>query len=668
MSSRNQDQEGDQNFYTLKSLFCLPFSFANRKRPNKVKSDFWSNNLELKETTMVIKLKKLKSQIKKYQKAEILNTELADTQAFTKMVKQYKNYIEYCNDYLDAKANNENHDHTVTAHEHRETSTTKWKRLTSGSDVTPEMAHTSSAIEEPTQCKLTIYLDQQRPFILKINRIDVELRVNQLRTKFERECTKKMLASDDYYNHLRVYNNRELVKFINSIDSTCEDAKIYEIFCTDLLEIYSQFLKVTKKYVTIIDEARSIVEEASEFDRHNSSNKIYSFINNTKGGTGRHSVSTNSHNQNSHNSHNNSHDNHNLKNHMLKAGKIYEKLSIVPKPLFENDTELAALFDYVKSIIAKENAKKLEQRKKIESILSDGEIREIVELVRNGTDGVDKSTTLESFQKYTVKIEEILKTVDAEFIPKEIREFEDIKIAAHINNIASSIESAIKYDQLADIETLEEALLQAQKLFCHESSKSQISQNYNLCIKNLEKLLIESLNKEISQNTKESPWCLESLQKAVVDAKRKRSQFDLNSVTLTLLLDKCQRLEFYLKEVNRLKDLILSSNREKVAELISYTNPSEMIVKVLKSVLYLLGEKRANCSDWQKIKILIAKSGKESIQRRIAEFKNAQHIGKKFRTNILQELKEYDYEQVEDQSKVLAVFYKWTRCHLEFNL
>ena len=56
---------------------------------------------------------------------------------------------------------------------------------------------------------------------------------------------------------------------------------------------------------------------------------------------------------------------------------------------------------------------------------------------------------------------------------------------------------------------------------------------------------------------------------------------------LEFLLQKCEKLEKHLCEVERLKEMIKSLNREKVAEITSYSKPSEITVSVLKSVLYL---------------------------------------------------------------------------------
>ena len=81
-----------------------------------------------------------------------------------------------------------------------------------------------------------------------------------------------------------------------------------------------------------------------------------------------------------------------------------------------------------------------------------------------------------------------------------------------------------------------------------------------------------------------------------------------------------------------------------------------------------MGENRKSCSDWKKIRAQIGRTGKGSIQRRITEFKSADHLDPKAKEKIVNNLADLNLEQVEDQSKTLAIFYAWAKVNAEFSL
>ena len=243
-------------------------------------------------------------------------------------------------------------------------------------------------------------------------------------------------------------------------------------------------------------------------------------------------------------------------------------------------------------------------------------------------------------------------------VGKEILNKADlVKNEIIINNL---IEDCKNETTLKDLNNLENNLISIRK-----TQPEFVNTNaYKKGVEVIESATCSILEKELRNH------CLDTLRKAVENSKGKIILFNelSDSDDLEKLLQKCAKLEKHLEEVDKLKELINSLNREKVAEIVSYSKPSQITIDVLKSVLYLLGEKKKTCKDWKKIRALIGKTGKDSIQRRISEFKNADHIDPKAKLKIQENLAELDVEAVEDISKVLAIFYAWAKCNVEFVL
>ena len=76
----------------------------------------------------------------------------------------------------------------------------------------------------------------------------------------------------------------------------------------------------------------------------------------------------------------------------------------------------------------------------------------------------------------------------------------------------------------------------------------------------------------------------------------------------------------YIEEVKQCEKLIQKLNRAKIAEIVSYGQPPNLVYTVVRSLLYLLGEKKETCGEWKIMRSIFKETGKRNIQNRIATF------------------------------------------------
>ena len=115
----------------------------------------------------------------------------------------------------------------------------------------------------------------------------------------------------------------------------------------------------------------------------------------------------------------------------------------------------------------------------------------------------------------------------------------------------------------------------------------------------------------------------------------------------------------YLINIDELESRIKEVDRSFIAEITSYNNPLEAVLKVVNSTLILLGEDNKKLKSWEKSKNLFGQFGfKTSIKKRINDF-NPNTVNRKMVFLVDNNLKDISLQEVEIVSKPLGLLYSW---------
>ncbi|XP_063688700.1 uncharacterized protein LOC134821829 isoform X1 [Bolinopsis microptera] len=126
------------------------------------------------------------------------------------------------------------------------------------------------------------------------------------------------------------------------------------------------------------------------------------------------------------------------------------------------------------------------------------------------------------------------------------------------------------------------------------------------------------------------------------------------------LLSKLERLEL-------IKKAVMELTNGHIAEIKSYSAPPVQVHKVLMALLIVLGEEPELVRDWFEIQVLLVKTGKLSLKRRIQEYNagNLSTSSAKRAANIIGDIQS---EELHSISKAAKVFYLWTSAVVEDRL
>ena len=126
------------------------------------------------------------------------------------------------------------------------------------------------------------------------------------------------------------------------------------------------------------------------------------------------------------------------------------------------------------------------------------------------------------------------------------------------------------------------------------------------------------------------------------------------------LLREAHALEDALEELEALRKLLLKLNQRTIAELKSYTKPLQDIVDVMKSVCALLGHRAGEYKTWDQIKVIIGKTGKLSLRRRMTQL-DIKKVSEADLRACAGYVEKANLEAVRDASDGAAVFYAWSQ-------
>lgn len=116
----------------------------------------------------------------------------------------------------------------------------------------------------------------------------------------------------------------------------------------------------------------------------------------------------------------------------------------------------------------------------------------------------------------------------------------------------------------------------------------------------------------------------------------------------------------HLKTLNRLAHDILEMKQTTIAELRSYKLPAQIIVDIMRSTFLMLGEKAEFIEDWEDLQMLMGKTGKDKMLRRVKEFDTI-NVQPDTVYRVQQTINKYTETDARIASAGAGTFYVWLR-------
>lgn len=152
---------------------------------------------------------------------------------------------------------------------------------------------------------------------------------------------------------------------------------------------------------------------------------------------------------------------------------------------------------------------------------------------------------------------------------------------------------------------------------------------------------------------------LDGLDKAL--ARAKAANFE-NQLDLQIVV--AQRLRDQLARIEKLRHSVLNMDQKTIAEIRTYSNPPDGVHQSLMGAFLLLGHTMKEVKVWKTCQVILGKTGKESVMRKIQKFDpkdcylDAALAAKKV-------IEEYTLEHIRDVSAGAATFFVWAKGMIE---
>ncbi|KAF6038250.1 hypothetical protein EB796_003437 [Bugula neritina] len=152
---------------------------------------------------------------------------------------------------------------------------------------------------------------------------------------------------------------------------------------------------------------------------------------------------------------------------------------------------------------------------------------------------------------------------------------------------------------------------------------------------------------------------IEELEETLIEANsiKHRGKLDKEIAAAKKRLEK-------LRNMDELRNAVFKLDQRTVAEIKSFSSPPEPIKIVMKGTLLLLGNTKGDMKDWRSIVALIGKTGKESLKRRVMEFR-IRNLTMEVADEAKQLLSPMSLTEVRDASTGAATFYLWSLAMIE---
>ncbi|XP_076439797.1 uncharacterized protein LOC143279651 isoform X2 [Babylonia areolata] len=152
---------------------------------------------------------------------------------------------------------------------------------------------------------------------------------------------------------------------------------------------------------------------------------------------------------------------------------------------------------------------------------------------------------------------------------------------------------------------------------------------------------------------------LPALEKALKRAKEVNFEHQLD-----LQIALATRLKEHLARLEKLRHAVLNMDQKTVAELKTYGKPPGGVHESMMATFLLLGSSMKEVKVWRTCQSLMAKTGRESMMRKISQF-DPRAVSLKVAEQARRVTKAYTTDQVRDASAGAATFYIWAQGMIE---
>nr|XP_039271379.1 GRB10-interacting GYF protein 2-like [Styela clava] len=142
----------------------------------------------------------------------------------------------------------------------------------------------------------------------------------------------------------------------------------------------------------------------------------------------------------------------------------------------------------------------------------------------------------------------------------------------------------------------------------------------------------------------------------------KKNGFDKRG--LTDLVGQAGELLIRLRRLEKLRHEVLELKSSTIAEIRSYQKPPTVVHDVMMATYLLLGTPQKETQKWSNVQILLGKTGREGLKRRIGQL-TVTDVNNATATKAKSLMGEIDLEMIRDVSAGAATFYVWVEGMVE---
>ncbi|XP_060594837.1 uncharacterized protein LOC132749158 [Ruditapes philippinarum] len=208
----------------------------------------------------------------------------------------------------------------------------------------------------------------------------------------------------------------------------------------------------------------------------------------------------------------------------------------------------------------------------------------------------------------------------------------------------NSIQSMAKSNGTRDIEELELQLSRFEKMDMDDKGDLTAGQDA-LELKKVKKELEDAIMRRH----------LQTLDKAIKRGKESRFREKVKKQ-----INEAEDVSEHLRHLNKIAHDVLEMKQPTISELRSYKYPPKVIFDVMKATFLLLGDKEEYVEDWEDLQVLMGKTGKSGMLRRVRQFDTV-NVQPDTKYRVEKTLNDHTEVEVRLASAGAGTFYVWLR-------
>ncbi|KAL4227459.1 hypothetical protein ACF0H5_012903 [Mactra antiquata] len=146
---------------------------------------------------------------------------------------------------------------------------------------------------------------------------------------------------------------------------------------------------------------------------------------------------------------------------------------------------------------------------------------------------------------------------------------------------------------------------------------------------------------------------LETLEKAVDRGQKSRFRDKVRKE-----LEEAEQVRDHLKHLNTISHDVLEMKQPTISELRSYKIPPAIVEDIMRSTFLILGEKEVWLQDWEDLQVLMGKTGKDGMLRRVRQFDTV-NVRPEARKHAEKTLNEHTELEARIASAGAGTFFVW---------